>query len=327
MKRFLTVLIAFVLSLGAITFAVNALYLYQQNQVADTMSPMRSSDAVIRNVPNGIEVACFGSSHALLGIDFEDFEQDYVCFNFGQASQFLSYDDRLLQHYLDHFRPGATVLITISHFSLFGKPDTEYDNFAALNKRYYKVLPDELIKQYDAKTDFYVTKFPALASEDVIGLFSMLLGNNQPNHEWEDSTTPEQAQENGENRYTVFVENKRNADGSRLYNQEEIDALYHMIALCQKHNLRPVLITTPYLKEYMDQIRENDPTFLDDFYGLIEEITERTGAPFFDFSSDGRFESNYELFHDVDHLNRKGARLFTTVLFTETIEQITEKKT
>ena len=93
MKRFLTVLICYALILATFTFAVNALYLYQQNQVADTMSPMRSSDAVIRNVPEGIEVACFGSSHALLGIDFEDYEQDYVCYNFGQASQLLSYDD------------------------------------------------------------------------------------------------------------------------------------------------------------------------------------------------------------------------------------------
>ena len=146
MKRFLTVLITFVLILATLTFAVNALYLYQQNQIADTMSPMRSSDAVIRNVPEGIEVACFGSSHALLGLDFEDFDQDYVCFNFGQASQFLSYDDRLLQYYLDHFKPGATVLIAISHFSLFGKPDTEYDNFAALKKALTTSLENDVEK-------------------------------------------------------------------------------------------------------------------------------------------------------------------------------------
>lgn len=319
MKRFLTVLILFVLILALFTFAVNALYLYQQNQVADTMSPMRNSDAVIRNVPEGIEVACFGSSHALLGIDFEDYEQDYVCFNFGQASQFLSYDERLLQHYLDHFEPGATVLITISHFSLFGKPDTEYDNFAALNKRYYKLLPDELIKQYDAKTDFYVTKFPALAAEDALSLLSMLIGRNHPNTEWENSTNPEQAAENAENRYKTFVESKRAADGSRLYNQEEIDALYHMIALCQENGLRPVLITTPYLSEYMDQIRENDLAFLDDFYGIIDQIREKTGVPYFDYSTDDRFVSNYEFFHDADHLNRSGARYFTEILFQEIV--------
>lgn len=325
MKRFLIILIVFVLILAGFTFAVNALYLYQQNQIADTMSPMRNSNAVIRNVPDGIEVACFGSSHALLGIDFEDYEHDHVCFNFGQASQFLSYDDRLLQHYLDHFEPGATVLITISHFSLFGKPDTEYDNFAALNKRYYKVLPDDLIKQYDAKTDFYVTKFPSLAAEDALSLFSMLIGKNHPNTVWENSTNPEQAAVNAENRYQTFVESKRTADGSRLYNQEEIDALYHIIALCQANNLRPVLITTPYLSEYMDQIRENDPTFLDDFYGLIQQIEEDTGVPYFDFSLDMRFESNYEMFHDVDHLNRNGARFFTSILFDEVINIATEK--
>ena len=283
------------------------------------MSPMRSSDAVIRNVPEGIEVACFGSSHALLGIDFEDYEQDYVCYNFGQASQFLSYDDRLLQYYLDHFEPGATVLITISHFSLFGKPDTEYDNFAALNKRYYKVLPDNLIKQYDAKTDFYVTKFPSLAAEDVLSLFSMLIGKNHPNAGWENSTNPEQAALNAGNRYKTFVESKLAANGSRLYNQEEIDALYHIIVMCQENGMRPVLITTPYLSEYMDQIREKDPAFLDDFSRLVNQIAADTGVKYYDYSSDARFSTNYEYFNDVDHLNHSGARLFTNILFEEVL--------
>lgn len=325
MKRFLKVLTLYFLVLATVTLAVNMLYLYQQSQVPDTMSPMRNSNAVIRDVPEKIEVACFGSSHALLGIDFEDCEKDYVCFNFGQASQFLSYDDRLLQYYLDYFEPNAAVLITISHFSLFGKPDTEYGNFESLNKRYYRVLPDYLIKHYDRRTDFYVTKFPSLAEVDAVSLISVLTGRSYQDTEWEKSVDLEDAARSAEDRYRAFVENKRAEDGSRLYNQEEIDALYHMISLCRERELVPIMITTPYLKEYMDVIHKEDPDFLNDFYNLVNSVSEQTDVPYYDFSEDPRFESCYELFHDADHLNRKGARAFTNILFKEVIKQKAEK--
>lgn len=316
MKKFLRTLLLFVLVVGVITAAVNGLYIYRVNSNCDTMGDGRNNNSAIKNVPENIQICNLGSSHGLFGFNYEDVCDEYVCFNFGQPSQTLSYDYRILQFYINNFDDGAIVLIPVSHFSLFGKPETEYDNFAALNKRYYKFLPDELIKEYDAKTDFFVNYAPALAADDLPSLIKTLFLNNQDKG-WANTISAEAVDDNALNRYRTFVESKLDANGNRRYNSEEIDALYAIIRLCKEHNLTPVLVTTPYLSEYNNAVRGNDPEFYDDFYGVLDEVTEKTGAVYLDYSEDSRFSNEYSMFMDVDHLNIYGSREFTNTIISE----------
>lgn len=320
MKRFLRTLILFLVLVLLITVAVNGLYIYKSNQRPDTMSISKSGEPEIKNVPEGIEICNFGSSHGLHSFDYEDLS-DYTCFNFGQSSQFISYDYRILQNYIDNFEKGTVVFITVSHFSLFGPPDTEYDNFASLNKRYYKILPDELIKNYDEKTDFFVNYAPALAADDILSVFEMLFASFEDDAEIvcvSDNDALEQAYK----RYKTFIADKLDENGERLYNTEEIKALYDMIELCKECDLVPVLITTPYTTAYNEQVYKNDPTFYDDFYRLIDDIVKNTGVAYYDYSADERFSGDYSLFSDSDHLNRDGARKFTAIVLKETMNII-----
>lgn len=318
MKRFLRTILLFVLIVGVITAAVNGAYIYQQNQNSDTMSEERNDNSEIKNVPDNIQICNLGSSHGLYGFNYTDVCNDYVCFNFGQPSQMLSYDYRILKYYIDSFDKGATVFISISHFSLFGQAETSYDNFAALNKRYYKFLPDDLIKEYDAKTDFFVNYAPALATEDLISMMKTLSGKTKESL-WKEKCAEEYAKEHAVKRYKVFVENKLDANGERLYNDEEIDALYAIIDLCNEHELTPVLVTTPYLSEYNKAVADNDPAFFDDYYGVIHKVVAETGVMYLDYSVDARFENNYSLFYNTDHLNIEGARQFTDIIVNQVL--------
>lgn len=317
MKKFLLILFVFVLIVGLITSAINGLYLYNDRKTPDTMSSDRNNDAQIKNVPSGIQLCNFGSSHGMYGFDYENVEDRFICYNFGQTSQFISYDYRILQNYIDNFDKGAVVFITISHFSLFGPPDITYENFASLNKRYYKFLDDDLIKEYDAKTDFFVSYAPSLVSDDIVSLFKGLLGIRDSSV-WNEMTDAQAAAEHAYSRYSVFIKEKMDENGERLYNEEEIAALYNMIALCQDRGLVPILVTTPYLSEYNDSVRENDPEFYDDFYSLIGKVVSDTGVRYFDYSCDPCFIDDYSLFYNTDHLNRNGAQKFTGILIEET---------
>lgn len=320
MKKFLRTLILFILIVGVITVGINGLYLLRENQMPDTMSDERNNNSQIKNVPNGIQICNLGSSHGLYGFNYTDLSNEYVCYNFGQPSQRLSYDYIILCNFIDRFDDGAIVFIPISHFSFFGPPETSYDNFASLNKRYYKFLPDDLIKEYDAKTDFFVNYAPALSADSVVDLFRTLLGKGTESF-WGNSTTAEGAKEHGYNRYKTFVESKLGKEGNRWYNDEEIQALYDIIKLCRDHGLTPVLITTPMLSEYTDAVTENDPEFFGDFYGVIDEVVEKTNVIYLDYSADKNFCNNYSLFYNSDHLNREGARRFTDMLIEDVFKQ------
>ena len=306
MKRFLKTILLYAVIVAAITVSVNAVYMQKRSNEAKKFE----------NVPYGIQIANFGSSHGRDGFNYSDTEYS-VYFNFALSSQLPSYDLRILKHYIDHIENGGFIFLPISYFSFFGYSETDQDDFLSKNKRYYSFLPKELIKEYDPITKFFECYFPAIAT-DGVDLFTTLFY-----HTSEDNRDAEFVQTNASkhalSRYLSHVKNHLDIDGNRLYNQEEISAIYEIIQLCRERNIEPILVITPYLSEYPLTVRENDPDFFQDFYGVISEIQANTGVLYYDYSADERFSSRYDLFINTDHLNREGARQFTNILIEETL--------
>lgn len=309
MKKFLKTVLIYVLIVAGIICVANATY--------------RSTDGTEKfaNVPYGIELCNFGSSHGEDAYCYD--ELDATCFNFALSAQMLSYDLRLLEYYRDRLGDGAQVIITVSHFSFFGESETKQPNFLSKNRRYYSFLPDKYIKEYDGKTAFYVRFFPALLI-DVPSYITTLIndvGELDPGiHDGEnESQRREHALQNGYSHYQGEIADRLNDDGSRHLNETELAALYAIIDICREENATPIMITTPFLKEYNDTVAENDPAFYKDFYGVINEISDRTGAPYYDYSRDERFSWDYSLFSDTTHLNRDGGLKFTKIVTEEVL--------
>lgn len=308
MKRFIKKLLAFVLAFISVLTAVNFAYVKLRKLDTDKFSA----------IPETIQICNFGSSHGRDGFNYENIESEYNCFNFGLSSQTLSYDYRLFQYYGDHIVAGTIVFIPISYFSLFGTDETSRDEFFAKNKRYYSILPASLIKEYDYKTNLYVKYLPALAT-DTSNLIKALLG--KPENAFEQLGV-EDISIHAKYRFESHVgDNKMfyDGDGHRIENQEEIGALYALIKECQKKGAVPILITTPYLHEYTDIIKENTPDFYDQFYSIIDRVVRDTGAEYYDYAFDERFASEYSWFLNSDHLNKEGARNFTNIVMQEIV--------
>lgn len=103
-------------------------------------------------------------------------------------------------------------------------------------------------------------------------------------------------------------DNKTNS--GYVINEEELEALYGIIDICKENNVTPIMVTTPYLKEYTDLISVNSPEFYSEFEEVMSEIRDKTGVAYFDYSRDERFCNDYILFMDGDHLKRNGALRF-----------------
>lgn len=322
MKKFIRNLIIFLAVIAVIVGLINGVYLWHEQGNFGTMGTKRNDDSTILTVPEGIQLCNFGSSHGLYDFDYSALSEQYTCFNFGLPSQTLSYDARILENYSSHLKEGAVVIIPVSHFSFFGKTETEGQSFASKNKRYYRFLDPENIKEYDLKTDILVSYLPALTVEDPIALVRKLLSPRGGTDLWCTVTDEAAAKAHAAPRYKNFIESKKDENGKRIVNQEEIDALYRMLELCDKNGYQPVLVTTPYLDAYNEQVRQNDPAFYDEFYDLIRQVTEKTGAPYYDYSEDARFATAYDLFFNTDHLNRSGAAAFTSILYEEVLQPL-----
>ena len=315
MKKFLMRMLLLLLIVGLATGGINALYMHNFVN-AGTMGSWKNDNAYIGEVPAGIQVCNFGSSHAYYGFNYEAFEDELVCFNFALPSQSLSYDVRILRNYVDRLAPGATVLITVSYSSFFGGKETDSPDFYAKNKRYYHFLSPENIKEYDADTAFFVKYLPSL-TVNTVKLANTLIGRHLVTDIWQGTTSAEGAAKHAQKRYLDHIAANVDPTGKRIVNCEEIQAVTDMILFCREYGARPVLVTTPYLAEYPAAVREHDAVFFDDFEGIMKEIIRETRVTWLDYQNDDRFSDRYDWFFNSDHLNREGAAAFTAVLLQD----------
>lgn len=319
MKRFCKNIILVVLLVSLMTLWVNELYvkLYHANE---------DYTDKFHTIPAQIQICNFGSSHGLYGFNYEDYSKQYVCFNFGLVSQYLSYDDRLFQEYENYVSENAIVFITVSYFELFGKGEQYDADFESKNRRYYSILPKSLVKEYDYKTDFFVQHLPALCASTG-GLLKTLLGQSKVDAleaDWTRLSSDICVSEDAKAACERHIGTSRcDENGERIINKEEIDALYHIINACKVKGAIPILITTPYLKEYTDEMAKVDG-FYEQFYSIIDQVIADTGVQYYDYAFDERFNNRYEWFMNADHLNKEGARNFVSILMDEIVKEKAE---
>ena len=313
MRKFLTRSAVYLSIIAAVTLALNLYYI--------SVYPDYNS----MNVPENIQICNFGSSHGQRGFNYEDFNGKYICSNFALSSQSLLYDYRILQHYKDKIQSGANIFMVVSYFSFFGSPEVESSNFLSRNKRYYKFLPREMILQYDWRTDLYVNYLPCISPAGLLAIIKRrddkkFADNfNVYDEGWNIVTTSRDAAIDAPKAYGRHISQKLDGTGKRLRKHEAFEAIYGMIDLCRKIGARPILVTVPYMSEYTDFIRKNDPEFFADFYSVVQEIQRNTGIEYHDYAFDARFCGEYSLFMNSDHMNREGARRFTNTLLREVL--------
>jgi len=304
----------------AITFIINTAYMnvsYGKNYDGDYTEKFL-------DISEGIQISNTGSSHGLRAFNY-DKNKRYKCFNFALVSQSLSYDYRLVLHYSDKLKDGGVMFIPVSYFSFYGSDEITETDFKAKDKRYYKILPPNMIKGYDAKTDFFVNYFPSMSAYEklLMPFVGVELEYDEMSQKVEDlGLNANELSEMGYSRAKYHIlEDKIDDNGERIINYGEINACYDIIDLCKSKNIRPIMITTPYLYEYTSAVREIDSDFMIDFMTIIDEIQIETGTEYYDYSEDKRFADHYELFCDMDHLNNEGAEKFTTMIINELVEE------
>lgn len=246
MRRFLFKIISFTIVIVLIVLPINELY--ESKSYNDG-----SEEAKFHTVPDNIQICNFGSSHGVHSYYYEDLEDEYTCFNFSLDSQSLSYDERILDAYQDKLASGGVVIIDISFFACWGYPETEGDSFESLNKRYYKFLPAELIKNFDLYTYIMVGKLPVLSAGPLsaasIILSSTWDGTEVKSYPQIDTVvdTSKLAEDTEASCQRHIFQSKRDENGELFFNEEEIQALYDMVAICKEHDVTPLFVTVPYL--------------------------------------------------------------------------------
>lgn len=316
MKKYLLLIVKSIGISITIILVINFLYMKNEKNFG-TMDIYKNDNAYLKNIPNNIEICDFGNSEAYYALDYSVVNDKYVCYNFALPAQTISYNLNILDQYKDKIKENATIFICLSYDSFYST-DEEEDivSFLSKNKRYYKFLDRDHIKNYDLYNYLIIKYLPSLAETSIKDLLIQVIGMNKENNEWDNKTSKEDSISHGIQKYkTTIKENVIN--GKRIINKKEVLALYEMIDICRSINARPILIITPYLEEYLNAIEENDESFFEDYNDCLNSIINDLNIEVFRYDLDSSFYNKYELFINTDHMNCDGAKQFTKKLFKD----------
>ena len=333
MKRFLLKLTALLLIMAALITVYDAAY----RRICG-IDPAQNDEYKFQNVPDGIQVCNFGSSHGRDAFDYSAWKDMYTTFNFALVMQTASYDYRILQQYIGNLEEGGVVFIPVSYFT-FGWDEESKEDFRSKNERYYSFLEPQYIKDYDMVTDIGIRHFlpllndPVSVMQEIRNALDRTRRDDGEKAEEEESGETEKGKdgdeaaeagevlqteaEDTEFDFLSHAETKRDIhrivdkNGDLLVRDEELDAIYGMIRLCREHGIRPILITTPFRREYNDQF---DEKYCSQFYEVIEKICRDEDVEYHDYSHDERFTDNANYFRNSDHLSPRGAAAFTEIV-------------
>lgn len=293
--KVLTLFLTVLLFIGLIS----PIYLHQiQNR------PVPAYDSM----PFDVEIANTGTSHGLHAFHYE--VTDHVGFNYAMDNQSLPYDYNLIDYYHDHLKKGSILFIPISYSSLWIN-EFEYDTFESKNQRYFPVL-DIAHMRFRTKGEYIINKyFSAITVADKwlkkIVKSSDLLEElpSDPLISWE-----ELGRERVQNRLQIIYK-----DGEiKPVDEINLEAIRKLIRLCQENDIKPILITTPYLEYFNTPWPEE---VMSVYHGTMKKHVQEFGIEYWDYSNDERFNRSMQFFADTDHLNDLGGIRFTEVIIQD----------
>ncbi len=309
MSKFIKRIILFVVIVMSILYLYNAAYIRIGLYESDPNFAVTKFDSV----PDKIDICNFGNS---LGVDaFEDYDGvDGKCFNFALAAQSLSYDYRIMKQYKNSIGSDSIVFITLYYFCFQTFEEAE-DNFQSKNERYYYFLKPEYIKEFNFSEYAYIKTFPVLWQTPVTIIQKTQKYIEQKN----DNDNTEEFIDYKQSAIDVYEsKNVIGDDGNLVVNKEELEALYGMLDLCNNNGAKPIIIITPYRREYTDLFSEE---FYNQYFDLIEDACYQYECELYDYSRDENFSDNDSYFADAYHLSLEGSNAFLEMINKDILEK------
>lgn len=258
------------------------------------------------NVPQGIQVANLGNSHGQSGFQYAR-HPELVSVNLAFGSQSLIQDEKVLLNFKERFQEGATLYIPISYSSLVSNSSNNSD-FLSLNRRYYYFMKPSLIIDFSMR-ECITVKLPGLFIPNWTAEYWRTDEFTEAGEQTADMIDYEADAKAAIVRHITSWQ----SDGTYVLNQQNTDCLLRIIAICKDSGIIPVLVTTPFLREYNDLVPEE---FLKVQRAYLNTLAKEYCIPYLDFSQDSRFVDRHDLFINSDHLNNAGGLLFTDILLS-----------
>ena len=274
-------------------------------------------ELLLRNIPNGyalksdylksnkksIKTLLVGSSHILYGINPKFLTEKAL--NYGNVSQTIDVDYKIINHHINTLEALQTIVIRMSYATLFEQLENgdeswrikDYEIYTDINfnsklKYHSEILSVKLKNNLKRINDFYFLK----ENSEFVS-----------NQGWGTHTAREKTQ--NIDAVGKLIAEKHTINDEVIY-KENYKLLEAIVDLCQKNEVKVVLVMMPAYKSYVQHLNQNQ---LEKTISAAKFIDSKySNCRFFNFLTDNQFKQSD--FLDADHLNREGAEKFTILM-------------
>lgn len=284
------------------------------------------------------DIVSFGSSH---GSSFKCNDLPIKGHRINKAANTLYYDYQNFSQVKEHLRPGTLVIFTVSYFSFGLDENRTLDKDDSYLNDYYEYLGQSEIYDYQwgKRTKMWMHRVqknfknlldttsepdlrilsrseynkahhhPKIIARDNKQYIASLFQNTEVDIEEHRKALSKHARQRARS-HTRQAEFKPTGRQNIYYLEEAIKS-------CQQSSLVPVLVTTPFYRDYKKRFKQK--WLHQNFYKYIIQLTQKYRVLYIDYSEDDRMTDEAILFYNSDHLNIEGKDVFAKYFFSDLI--------
>ncbi|MGL4523888.1 MAG: hypothetical protein ACRCWQ_15170 [Bacilli bacterium] len=284
-----------------IAFAVSLLFIPVNTLVRESYDyNIDNQILAFKNNPYPVDIINIGASHSMYGFYFKHTGLSHV--DLALPLQTLEYDYKLLKEYGEHLKPAGVVLVSISQISFVNAVTEDIGN-------YYRILDRDDIEPLSLVDYYSYLHMPGTNSDRLIGAITEKVKEFRwPSHSpWRNDGI-----NYAERKYKLIDSYDRAAKGNNSI-EKNMEHLRNIVDWCKEAGYKVVFTMEPVHSSYNEYFTEEVLNRL--VYQYLEEFGNE--IPFLNYMDDARFVDQEEYFLDPDHLNSKGRKKYSRIVYED----------
>lgn len=250
--------------------------------------------------PHPVDIINLGASHSMYGYYFKPTGLSHL--DLALPAQTIQYDFKLLKEYGKHLKRDGVVIISISQMT--------FANFETKNVgNYYEVLDHSQIESFRVLDYYRYMYLPGANGER----FNSALSGKLKNYKWNSHQPWANDGENYAERKFEYVEEEYREATENNYDDQNVRQLKELLDYCKQKGYQVILTMEPVHESYGERFDEETMNRLVFQYLQTLEID----VPFLNYMNDQRFADNKNYFLDSDHLNSKGRKKYSWIVYKD----------
>lgn len=294
MKRFfikLTIIILFVI-----------LLFIPVNQFVKNSYDYNIDNAILafKENPYPVDIINVGASHSMYGYYFKPTGLSHL--DLALPAQTIQYDFKLLREYGKYLKPGGVVIVSISQIT--------FANFETKNiGNYYRILDRTEIEPFSLIDYYSYLYLPGTNSDS----FNSALSRELRKYRW---NSHQPWANNGKNysgrKYErVEAQYKEAVENNSI--EQNMKQLKEIVDYSKEKGYQVILTMEPVHQSYQEYFNEEVMNRL--VFQYLKAL--KLDVPFLNYMNDPRFANNKEYFSNADHLNSKGRKKYSWIVYKD----------